>query len=126
MNPLNLRNLLPILCITFLSISGFAQTSSENIASKSSLSLTIEPLYFINRTTKLDIEFKPKKHLFAYILSPEIFAGTVYDGSIFSMKNKASDEIKGFGIGLQQKISFKVKSNSVPYLAYGVTYRYNS
>ncbi len=104
----------------------FAQTGEEKPSSKSSLSVAIEPFYFISRITKLDLEYKPKKHWFSYIISPEFFSGTVYDGSIFPIQGAPSDELRGFGIGLHQKISAKVNSNAVPYLAYGVTLRKNT
>ena len=125
MNLLNLKYFFLAVVLCFCSI-GFAQTKEEQVQ-KTSLGVAIEPLFLARSITKLDIEYKPKKHLFSYIVSPEIASGTVYDQALFSWdRNPSEDHLKGFGIGLFQKISAKVKSKAIPYLAYGLTYRKNT
>lgn len=115
-----------LLVIVFTTQLNAQQLKEEIAVNKNAISVTIQPFYLLKNAAKIDIEFQKSGRNFAYILSPEVYAGNVRDATtLSSIRNENTDKINGFGIGLLQKYKKKDKIGG-PYLAYGVTYRYQT
>lgn len=102
-----------------------SKTNTDSIPHKTSLSIAVQPFFLLSNAGKIDVELQQAGSKFGYIFTAEVYGGHTKDRDIFSdMKNDApSDKISGAGIGISQKYRFKDK-RSGPYIAYGLTYRY--
>ncbi|HMI01790.1 MAG TPA: hypothetical protein VK541_04865 [Pedobacter sp.] len=101
------------------------KTNTDSIPQKISLSVAVQPFFLLSNAGKIDVELQPAGSKFGYVLTAEVYGGRVKDRSIFSeIEDDAPyDKISGAGIGISQKYRFKDKRSS-PYIAYGLTYRY--
>lgn len=110
----------------FASIQATAQKDSTGTAASSNLaiSLTAQPLYVYSNAIKLDLELQKPSSRFSYVISPELYSGKISDSKsgVQNSSKMPLDRIKGFGLGLHQKLKFKKQLIS-PYFAYGATYR---
>ena len=107
-----------------LTLLGMELSSDRNTVSAQSVSVAIQPIFILNNAGKIDVELQPATSRFGYILTAELYGGTIKDKPTFSIQeNAASDKLRGAGIGISQKYKFK-EDRSSPYIAYGLTYRY--
>src|SRR5687768_12106135 len=97
-----------LLFIVFTIQLNAQQIKEEPAINKNAISVTIQPFYLLNNAGKIDIEFQKPDRNFAYVLSPEVYAGNVRDAATFeSIKSVNKDKINGFGIGFLQKYKKK-------------------
>lgn len=119
--------LIPLVFVLCHPLYSAAQDASNEAGknAKLAVSVAVQPLYAISNAGKFDIELQNSASRFAYIISPEIYGGSLRDVSPFQNQvgvNK--DRLSGFGIGLLQK--YYVNESKRPYVAYGLTYRYQT
>jgi hypothetical protein len=99
-------------------------THADSATPKSSVSVAVQPFFLLTNTGKIDIELQPAGSKFGYVFTAEVYGGRIEDGDIFLIKeDERFDKIRGAGIGISQKYKFRDKRSS-PYVAYGLTYRY--
>jgi hypothetical protein len=101
-------------------------THTDHTTLKSSVSVAAQPFFLLSNAGKIDVELQQAGSKFGYIFTAEVYGGRIKDRDLFSeMEEDAapSDKISGAGIGISQKYRFKDK-RSGPYIAYGLTYRY--
>ncbi len=107
-----------------LTLLGMELSANRSTVSAQSVSVAIQPIFILNNAGKIDVELQPAKSRFGYILTAELYGGTIKDKPTFSIdENTPSDKLRGAGIGISQKYKFK-DDRSSPYIAYGLTYRY--
>lgn len=99
------------------------KTNTDSIPSKTSLSVAVQPFFLLINAGKIDVELQPAGSKFGYVVTAEIYSGGIEDYDHSSDKGDPYDKINGAGIGISQKYKFKDKRSS-PYIAYGLTYRY--
>jgi len=102
-----------------------ARPDTTDNDAKSSLSLAIQPMFMLNNAGKIDLEWQPVATKLAYVFTVEVYSGRIKDvKAVFDNPSDVPwDRINGAGIGIAQKYKFKNERSS-PYLAYGLTYRY--
>ena len=66
-----------LLVIVFTTQLNAQQLKEEIAVNKNAISVTIQPFYLLKNAAKIDIEFQKSGRNFAYILSPEVYAGNV-------------------------------------------------
>jgi hypothetical protein len=80
----------------------------------------IQPAFLLNNAVHLDLEGKFKSKYLHFIVSPEIYRGSVSDRH--GEASGQTDDLRGYGIGLSQKINLREKGTK-PYISYGLMYR---
>lgn len=114
------RICLAVLVLLCLEISVNAGTATA----QTGISVAVQPLFLINNAGKIDVELQPAGSKFGYIFTAEVYGGRIKDGDIFRrFEDENWDKVSGAGIGVSQKYRFRDKGSS-PYVAYGLTYRY--
>jgi hypothetical protein len=119
------KNFVPFLLL----LTAFSARSQEKAIdsasrSKTAISVSLQPLFMVNNALKADLELQPSGRKFSYVLTAELYDGTIQkDDDFGSSKRLAHDQLNGFGLGILQKYKFKKKLSS-PYVAYGATYRH--
>lgn len=121
---------LKLFLLFILSVSTLAVKSQEKVidttlnTKKSSISVTVQPFFLLINAAKADLEFQPTGRRFGYVLTPELYTGSIRDDDNFGYLTRlGNDQLRGFGLGILQKYKFKDQLSS-PYVAYGVTYRH--
>jgi hypothetical protein len=120
---------LALLCLEISVNTATAQVQTgeakrDSIPLKTSLSVSVQPFFLLTNAGKIDIELQPAGSKFGYVFTAEVYSGRVKDDDIFRVQeDERFDKIRGAGIGISQKYKFRDKRSS-PYIAYGLTYRY--
>lgn len=96
--------------------------NADSSLARTSYSLSFQPLFMIINAGKFDFEWQPAGKKLGYVFTAELYSGRAEDFNDASFY-RPSDKISGVGIGASQKIKFYNRRSS-PYLAYGLTYRY--
>lgn len=102
-----------------------SKNEKESTDNKKAISVTLHPLYLLNKAVKIDVELQSKKPL-AFIAGAELYSGRV--SGLYEQKNTfgedLEDKISGVGINLAIKYKFRPTGgvNSY-YLSPGITYR---
>lgn len=98
-------------------------TKNHAASSNMAISLSAQPLYILSSAIKMDLELHKPTGRFGYVISPEFYSGNISDDRENHNRNGSSpDRIKGFGLGIHQKLKFKKQLVS-SYFAYGATFR---
>lgn len=115
----------PYLVLTFslliLSFQGKGQSAGSDRAGMP-LSVSVQPLFLFNRGFHFDVELQLPEKKSAFIIAPELYAGSVSDIEFAIMDTDGDDKVKGYGLGVMHKIKFE-KNLSSTYFAYGLQYR---
>ena len=100
-------------------------TYSDNAADKRSVSVSFQPFFMLINAGKIDVELQPAGKKAGYIFTAEVYGGRTKDESdgFDNRSNGQWDKVSGAGIGIARKYKFKNERSS-PYVAYGLTYRY--
>lgn len=102
-----------------------AKPDTTDKDAKSSISLAIQPMFMLNNAGKIDLEWQSGGKKIGYVFTAELYSGRTKDASegFYNRGTEKWDRISGLGVGISQKYKFKDERSS-PYLAYGLTYRY--